>query len=266
MFLPQPTETHDRHLNRYSRAASFSRGADVYAAVRPSYPVAAIDYMLPNDARTVLDLAAGTGKLTTLLNQRNLNVIAVDQSVEMLAQLRQSLPQVAVHQGTAEQIPLPSASLDAVIVGQAWHWFDEPAAAAEIARVLRPGGTLSIVWNKRDTNLDWVAQFGEILHRDDPLKINDQLCEATNRHPEPSLGHLFSAPESESFAWSDWVATASLRALAGSHSFLLTLPDAERESRLTEVDELVASHPDLAGREHVSLPYIATAYRATRLP
>jgi SAM-dependent methyltransferase len=240
-----------------TRAASFSAGAENYAAVRPSYPDEAVDFLLPAGARRVLDLAAGTGKLTASLVARDLDVVAVEPSVPMLAQLHAALPGVETHVATAEAIPLPERSVDAVVVGQAWHWFDERAASAETARVLRQGGTLGIVWNDRDASVDWVARFGEILHRGDRL-------EPGTDHVAPDLGPEYGDLEQETVAWADVIATSSLRPLAASRSYLLTLPASEREELLAAVDELVATHPELAGRDTVALPYLTTAYRATR--
>ena len=251
---------HDPHAHA-DRAGSFERDADVYAQVRPTYPRDALAWLLPEGAQQVLDLAAGTGKLTEgalgLLGGAA-DVVAVDPSAAMLAELSARLPGVATHRGTAERIPLPDASVDAVLIGQAWHWFDAGAAAAEIARVLRPGGTVGIVWNDRDTEVDWVARFGEILHRGDRLAPDDG-------HPAPTdLGASFDAVEARTFRWADRMPVASLRTLAGTRSYLLTLPEDERAALLDEVDALAATHPQLAGRTEVDLPYVTYAYRARR--
>lgn len=247
-------------LDPYShadRAASFEQGADVYAAVRPSYPADAVSWLLPPDARQVLDLAAGTGKLTALLAGRGLDVVAVEPSESMLGHLRAELPGVLALVGTAEEIPLPDASVDAVLVAQAWHWFNESAASAEIARVLRPRGRLGVVWNSRDEGVDWVARFGEILHRGDRL-------EPTATQPDPRFGDAFGPVETATFRWEDRLATASLRPLAASRSYLIALPEAEREALLAEVDRLGATHPALAARDLVGLPYVTECYRAVR--
>ena len=120
----------DRSLSFGAQAAAYERG-------RPSYPPEAIDWLLPADARDVLDLGAGTGKLTTRLVERGLNVVAVDPIAEMLEVLSHALPQTPALLGTAEEIPLPDNSVDAVLVAQAWHWVDPERAIPEVARVLR---------------------------------------------------------------------------------------------------------------------------------
>jgi len=256
---PAPS-AHDPH-DHADRAASFDRDADVYAQVRPSYPREAVEWLLPSEARRTLDLAAGTGKLTEVvvdLLPTGADVVAVDPSAAMLGELAARLPGIATHRGTAESIPLADASVDAVLVGQAWHWFDADAAAAEVARVLRPGGTLGVVWNDRDAEVDWVARFGEILHRGDrlePAAGHDALAELDDR---------FTAVEAATFRWTDRLPAGALRVLAGTRSYLLTLPDDERAALLADVDALEATHPALAGRAAIDLPYVTSAYRARR--
>ena len=255
--LPPSADPH----SHADRAASFDRDAAVYAQVRPAYPREALAWLLPAGARRVLDLAAGTGKLTAgvieVLGDEP-DVVAVDPSAPMLAELSARLPGVATRCGTAEAIPLADASVDAVLVGQAWHWFDAEAAAAEIARVLRPGGTLGVVWNDRDAEVDWVARFGEIVHR------GDRLEPTSGNDPLPELGAAFTAVEGHTVRWADRVPVAALRVLAGTRSYLLTLPEDERAARLAEVDALVATHPALTGRTEVDLPYVTHAYRSRR--
>lgn len=246
------------------RAASFDQGAEVYAATRPPYPDEAVDWLLPDAAETVLDLAAGTGKLTTPLVARGLTVHAVEPSEAMLRHLRAALPGVHAHVGTAEQIPLPDNAVDGVVVGQAWHWFRE-GAVAEIARVLRPGGRLGVVWNTRDHTVDWVRRFGEILHRGDelnPTESNAAPVLATAQGDGAAGGARFSAVESAAFRWEHRLPTSALRPLAASRSYLIALPADRREELLADVDTLVATHPDLAGRDETALPYVAECYRA----
>jgi SAM-dependent methyltransferase len=153
----------EEEVDKATRARSFGAAADAYERARPDYPEAAVDWLLPAGARTVLDLAAGTGKLTRALVARGLEVVAVEPLAEMRATLAAALPEVRALEGTAEAIPLPDASVDAIKVAQAWHWVDPERAAAEAARVLRPGGTLGLVWNRRDERVDWVARLSEVM-------------------------------------------------------------------------------------------------------
>ena len=130
-------------------------------------PTTPSDGRCPPDARDVLDLAAGTGKLTERLVALGWHVVAVEPSDAMRAELTAVLPAVEAFPGTAERTGLPDASVDAVTIAQAWHWVDPPAASAEIARILRPGGQVAAIWNVRDQETDWVARWTEIVHRGD---------------------------------------------------------------------------------------------------
>jgi len=135
------------------RGRTFGAVAADYAEHRPGYPAAAVEWALgPAPGRKVLDLGAGTGKLTEALGAYD--VVGVEPDPEMLAQLRADLPSVDAREGSAEAIPLPDASVDAVLVGQAIHWFDMDRAVPEIARVLRPGGVLAGLWNGDDHTVD----------------------------------------------------------------------------------------------------------------
>ena len=149
---------------RREQATSFGAAAGAYERGRPPYPAEAIDWLLPPGAARVLDVGAGTGKLTRELAARGLDVVAVEPLPGMREQLARAVPGVPVHPGTAEDIPLPDGSVDAVLAAQAWHWVDQARAVPEVARVLVPGGQLGLVWNMRDDRADWVAQLSQILH------------------------------------------------------------------------------------------------------
>ena len=251
--------TLDDHTHRTERAASFEQGAAGYAQVRPGYPEQAVAWLLDGVAPArstprVLDLAAGTGLLTERLAGRGLDVVAVDPSPAMLAELAARLPGVEAHLGSAEAVPLPDGSVDAVLVATAWHWFDEPTASREIARVLRRGGRLGIVRNDRDASVGWVAALGDLLHRDDGLQRAEEAF-------DPRPGDAFGPLERTELVWTDAVDPTALRALAATRSHLLTLPDADRDAILDAVDRLAATHPDLAGRATVALPYRARCVR-----
>ncbi|HJX44034.1 MAG TPA: methyltransferase domain-containing protein, partial [Geodermatophilus sp.] len=147
----------------YERRTSFGSVAADYAALRPGYPSDVVAFLLGDRPLRVLDLGAGTGLLTGVLLAAGHEVVAVDPSAEMLAQLRERHPDVPADVGGAEAVPLPDHSVDAVVAGQAAHWFDPGPAAAELRRVLRPGGVVGLVWNTRDETVPWVAALGEAL-------------------------------------------------------------------------------------------------------
>ncbi len=156
-----------------SAAIGFETGAAAYERGRPSYPAAAVERLVRElelaPGRRVLDLAAGTGKLTRLLVATGAAVVAVEPVAAMRAQLVAAVPGVEVLDGTAEANPLPDDAVDAATVAQAFHWFRRDEALAELSRVLRPGGGLVLVWNERNDDVAWVAQLTTIIHaHDDP--------------------------------------------------------------------------------------------------
>jgi SAM-dependent methyltransferase len=234
------------------RSLSFGEEAAAYERGRPSYPPEAIDWLLPTDAQRVLDLGAGTGKLTVRLVERGLDVVAVDPIAEMLEVLSHSLPDTPALLGTAEEIPLPDNSVDSVVVAQAWHWFDPQRAAQEIARVLRPGGRLGLVWNTRDERMGWVKDLGAIIgHEHDPL--NDEVA----------LTAPFTDIERSQVEWTSYLTPQALIDLVASRSYCITSPTAVRTRTLDKVRELLSTHPALANSSGLALPYITVGIRAT---
>ncbi|OBI74275.1 class I SAM-dependent methyltransferase [Mycobacterium asiaticum] len=234
------------------RSLSFGAAAAAYERGRPTYPPEAIDWLLPSGAREVLDLGAGTGKLTTRLVERGLDVVAVDPVPEMLEVLTASLPQTRALLGTAEEIPLQDNSVDAVLVAQAWHWVDPARAIPEVARVLRPGGRLGLVWNTRDERLGWVRELGEIIGRDDdPVRNRVTL-------PEP-----FTDVERHQLEWTNYLTPQALIDLVASRTYCITSPTEVRTKTLDKVRELLATHPALANANGLALPYITVCVRAT---
>lgn len=231
---------------------SFGSAAAAYERGRPSYPPEAIDWLLPAGARDVLDLGAGTGKLTTRLVERGLDVVAVDPIPEMLEVLRASLPRTLALLGTAEEIPLEDNSVDAVLVAQAWHWVDPARAIPEVARVLRPGGRLGLVWNTRDERLGWVRELGRIIGRDsDPVRDKVTL-------PEPFTGVARHHVE-----WTNYLTPQALIDLVASRSYCITSPTEVRTKTLDQVRELLATHPALANSAGLALPYVTVCVSAT---
>jgi SAM-dependent methyltransferase len=242
----------DQQTAAIARSLSFGAQAAAYERGRPSYPPEAIDWLLPNGARDVLDLGAGTGKLTTRLVERGLSVVAVDPIPEMLEVLSDSLPETPALLGTAEEIPLPADSVDAVLVAQAWHWVDPTRAVPEVARVLRPGGQLGLVWNTRDERMGWVRDLGRIIgHQHDPFSNQVTL-------PEP-----FVALERHQVEWTNYLTPQALLDLVASRSYCITSPTDVRSRTLDEVRELLATHPALAQSAGLALPYVTVCVRAT---
>jgi SAM-dependent methyltransferase len=238
--------------SRRDRSRSFGSAAAAYERGRPTYPPEAIDWLLPPGAREVLDLGAGTGKLTTRLVERGLDVVAVDPVPEMLEVLTASLPQTRALLGTAEEIPLQDNSVDAVLVAQAWHWIDPARAIPEVARVLRPGGRLGLVWNTRDERLGWVKDLGRIVgHEDDPFNQKVTL-------PAP-----FTDVERHQIEWTSYLTPQALIDLVASRSYCITSPTEVRTRTLAQVRELLASHPALANTTGLALPYVTVGVRAT---
>ncbi len=238
--------------SREQRSLSFGEEAAAYERGRPSYPPEAIDWLLPPGARDVLDLGAGTGKLTIRLVERGLEVVAVDPIQEMLEVLSGSLPDTPALLGTAEEIPLPDDSVDSVLVAQAWHWFDPARAVKEVARVLRPGGRLGLVWNTRDERLGWVKDLGRIIgHERDPFS------------QEVTLPHPFTDVERHQVEWTSYLTPQALIDLVASRSYCITSPAEVRTRTLDEVRELLATHPALVNMTGLALPYVTVGIRAT---
>lgn len=241
---------------RRERSLSFGSQAAAYERGRPSYPPEAVDWLLaPTDtwvAHDVLDLGAGTGKLTTRLVERGLTVIAVDPIAEMLEMLRTALPDTPALLGSAEQIPLPDNAVDAVLVAQAWHWFDSERAVAEIARVLRPGGRLGVLWNTRDERSGWVKDFGRIVG------LEHDRDNATVDLPEP-----FTDIATHQVEWTNYITPQALIDYVASRSYCITSPAEVRTRTLDEVRELLVSHPSLVNATGLAMPYITVCVRAT---
>ncbi len=236
---------------------SFGPAADLYDRVRPTYPVEAVTWMLGTTPLRVVDLGAGTGKLSRVLRDAGHEVVAVEPDADMLARLSASSPGVVAAAGSAERIPVEPASVDAVVAGQAYHWFDTDVAHPEIARVLRPGGVFAPVWNIRDHAEPWVVALTELLGAEDGSDHAGQLG--------PQLPGEFGPAERAEFRHSIPMTPDSLVELVRSRSYYLTAAP-QRQRELTDgIYALCAEHPALAGRDSFELPYLTIAYRAVRL-
>jgi SAM-dependent methyltransferase len=206
------------------RRTSFGQLAPTYDAVRPSWPAGTLSWLVgerPAGAR-VLDLGAGTGKGTRTLVAMGMRVTAVDPSEGMLAQLRRHAPQATVLVGDAEAAPVADGSVDAVVVLQAWHWFDPARAAWECARVLAPGGTLGIAWHVRDERVPWVAALSDAAGRRE-----DPAADLRGVHA-PELGDAFGPVEAAVFDYVNELTIDGLVDLAASWSYVALADDRDR--------------------------------------
>lgn len=237
---------------RLAQAGSFGSAAGAYERGRPSYPAAALEWLIPAGAHRVVDVGAGTGKLTRLLRRRGLDVVAVEPSAGMRDQLGRAVPGVPVLPGSAEDIPLPAGSADLVVFAQAWHWADPVRAVPEAARILAPAGHIGMLWNVRDERVDWVAALGRILHRGDEVPADYA----------PAPGPPFGPPERYTTAWRQEVSPQALLDLVSSRSYVITLPPGQRAALLREVRGLLRTHPALAGADRICLPYLTLCTRA----
>lgn len=253
-------------------ARGFERGAGDYEAARPGYPPEVVDLLVAElglaPGRRVLDLAAGTGKLTRLLVPSGAELVAVEPVAAMRAELVARAPGVEALDGTAEALPLPDHSVDAAVAAQAFHWFDAPVALAELHRVLRPGGALALVWNVRDESVDWVRRFGELLvaaAADDPASAEFQATGKPYEEGTDWVGVIaaaggFTPVRREVLPWAQPIDADLLVRRAASTSFVSALPDDARADALDRIRDLAATHPDLAGRASFGFPHETVVY------
>ncbi|HEX4655760.1 MAG TPA: methyltransferase domain-containing protein [Mycobacteriales bacterium] len=231
-----------------NRRTAFGVAAEDYARGRPSYPVDAITWALPLGARRVLDLGAGTGRLTETLLALGMDVVAV----EPLPDMRRHIPAPAeALEGTAEAIPLPDASVDAVVAGQAFHWFDIPRAMAEIHRVLRAGGTVGLFWNMLDDRDPWVAAFATTI------AAEERLSAMPGGDPPYRDVAGMSEPEQRMFPNIERYDADRLAAFVRSRSQTILLPADERDALLRTVREL-------APKGELSLALVCEGWRGAR--
>jgi SAM-dependent methyltransferase len=221
------------------RSSSFGAAARAYAEHRPDYAAEAVAWCLAGAERPVvdvLDLGAGTGVLTTGLVASGLSVTAVEPDPEMIAELRRRLPEVRAAAGRAEAVPLPDDSVDAVLVGTAFHWFDTERALPEIARVLRPGGVLGLLYNLIDDSVPWVAELDEVSRS----SVSIPPGEADE---VPSYAG-FGPVEQARFAHRHRRTAESMTATIGTHSHTLVVSAEERADLLSRVRAFLDSQPE----------------------
>jgi SAM-dependent methyltransferase len=227
-------------------AQSFGSEAARYADYRPSYPVAAIDHVIGDGTpRTILDLGAGTGKLTELMVGRGEHVIAVEPDAAMLDELARRVPQATALAGSAERIPVPDASVDLIVAGQAYHWFSHPESDREVARVLRRGGGVGLFWNYPDRTVDWIPKLYKASRDAEPPWAFD---------PEPLDTDLFTEPDRTTFESVHVLAgPKALVNLVHTWSWVITQPAEEQAAIDARLAALIAEYPVLQG-ETIAMP------------
>ncbi len=241
---------------RRLRGAAFEAIADVYERSRPTYPGPAVGWLVGAAPVRVLELGAGTGKMTRSLAVHGHRVVATDPSAAMLAQLRRRHLGTEALPARAERLPFRSQSFDTVVVAQAYHWFDPALALPEISRVLRPQGTFAMVWNSRDESVPWVRRFGRVIGSHDSV---DEIDEHVTTVDESGL---FAPLERERFRFWQSLDRDGLRDLVASRSHVALLGADERSRLMSEVEALY----DEYGRGHdgMRLPYITQCFRTHR--
>lgn len=271
------TEDDPAAEDRQRHGSSFGASAAAYAEHRPDYPGAALAWALAPAAGArrlrVVDLGAGTGKLTRPLAALTAEVVAVEPDQAMLAELRRAVPGVRAVAGRAEDIPLPDGWADAVLAGQAAHWFDLPRAIPEIARVLAPGGILAGLWNTDDDRVGWVAGLAEAAAglASVPLsRWRAQAGDAISVWLGPGGAgavpgaRLFGPPQRGEFEHWQLRTADSLVATIGTHSAVLLMEPAERDRVLATVRAYLASRPETASGSF-RLPLVTCVTRAVRV-
>jgi SAM-dependent methyltransferase len=261
--------------DRESRRLSFGSVAADYDRYRPAPPPQALDWLIPPDATAVLDLAAGTGAVTRLLIGRAARVVAVEPDERMRAVLAARCPEAEVLEGRGEDIPLTDASVDAVVIASAWHWLDPERAVPEIARVLRPGGNLGVIWVSRDSRVAWVAEFNALMREareadraPDALATGAPTADGSRRDRRRRRevtfppGSPMSSVEEHTVEYTLPMTKDDLFGLLGTYSGVITLDPAKRSDFSQRARDFLDRQP----WEQTDLAMICRCLRATRLP
>ncbi|HEY3097206.1 MAG TPA: class I SAM-dependent methyltransferase [Acidimicrobiia bacterium] len=244
----------------------FGREAATYERVRPSYPADAVAWLADNLAlgpgRTVVDVAAGTGKFTRLLVPLGATLLAAEPVEGMRQSFVSAVPGVPIVAAVAEALPIAGVSVDAVTVAQAFHWFDAGRTFGEFARVLRRGGRVGLIWNARDRSSDWVNEVWSIMDRVEkraPWRDHENWRDS-------ALGERagFGPIYTETFRHEQPITPEGVVERIASVSHVAVLPPAEHERVLDEVRAVLRHHPDTRGRDELRIPYRVDAYWCER--
>jgi len=254
------------------KATSFGSVAESYDRVRPGPPAEAMDWLVPAGCEVAVDLAAGTGLFTRSLLGRAAQVVAVEPDPRMRAVLAKQSPQVRVLEGWGEAMPLPDGCADAVFVSTAWHWLDPERAAPEIARVLRSGGRLGVIWTSRDRQQDWVAELdllrlpgvGDPGSRPGRPRTEDDVRAMLERHHSVTLpdGAGFTGVVTESFGFTRAVTVDDVVEWLATNSAFITASAADRARGLARCRAALLDRT--AGAETIEMPMRSWCWRAER--
>ena len=243
---------------RQELARSYEDGGEHYDRIRPGYPAEAIQWLFAGvqgpagePGARVADIGAGTGKYTRALAAAGYQATAVDPSTDMLRQLQQALPGIPAIAGTAEDTGLPDASMAAATVAQAWHWCDPLAASTELARILRPGGILGLIWNQLDVSVPWVHRYSRIIHAGDVLRPGFR----------PLVGPEFTPDASHTTHWFQQMTPEDLMELAKSRSYYLSATAPVREKVMANLTWYLFEHLGHHPGEQLELPYLTLSWR-----
>jgi len=237
--------------------AGFESGSDIYERARPTYPAEAVDLLAATAGLTpgsqVLDLAAGTGKMTRRLVERGLRCVAAEPSPSMREVFTRVVPGIPLVGATAEQVPLGDATVDAVVVAQAFHWFDPEMALAELARVLRPRGWLALIWNERDESDPVVAELVRISKWDTmaPHPIGKDFGTDIDR------SERFGPVQRTKIPFTQWLDLPTFVGQVASRSYVQVLPEPRRRALLDEVEAFGAGLP-----QPIAIPYVTDLFCA----
>lgn len=241
---------------------SFGTVADDYDRGRPGYAPEAIDFLTREFSiipeTRVLDVGAGTGKLTAQMLSTGAEVAALEPVEGMRRRLRENLPDLSIVDGSAESITLANESIDIIVCGQSFHWFRTEEALRDFNRVLRPGGGLALLWNHRQVSTGWTEEVTQIMDRYEPA--SRQLDASATWPSDFERVGLFAPLQRQQFEHSQVVDLKTLLAAVKSRSYIASLNEPDRQRVLDEVLELVETHPDLKDRDVFELPYTTDLY------
>ncbi|WP_062210182.1 class I SAM-dependent methyltransferase [Aureimonas sp. AU12] len=243
----------------------FGAEAEAYARGRPEYPAGIVDWLRDElglgSGHLAVDLGAGTGKFTGRLLETGAEVVAIEPIPEMRAQLNARHPGLRILEGSAQAIPLPEASADAIVCAQAFHWFATREALAEIRRVLRPGGSLGLVWNVRDESVPWVAALSELMRPHEGTAPRFYFGAWRAVFPAEGFGPL-EVTRLRNHQRGEAERVIVDRTL--SVSFIANLPSLQRSRFEADLRDLIAATPELRDAREVTFPYETVAYRTIR--